>query len=440
MFEDTIYALSSGNGICAISLIRISGDLVPMLLGQLFTKDHSSIEPNRAQFAHLKDDNGIVDDVVFTYFKAPKTYTGEDLLEISCHGSPLIRQRIYVALQHLGCRLARNGEFSQRAVLNGKMSLSQAEGVNDMIHAKSQSALTMGYNAAQGSILRLIKPLYDQALQLQAHINVNIDYPEYEDIVQLTQETIEPQLIDLKDQLTHLIDVSKRNVNIVSGLKTVIVGKPNVGKSSLLNALLNENKAIVSDIAGTTRDVVEGDIMIDDLYLKLLDTAGIHESDAMIESLGIEKSKELIEQAQCVIMVVSKADGYDANDEAIFELIKDKDAIVVNNKKECAIDNRYINISAATNDIQPLIDAIKHKYETGSIQYDQTLTNARQIDAASKALDSVTLMIDQCHNFIDIDLIELEMQNFVECLKDIGGQAIQEDLLDRIFSSFCVGK
>lgn len=440
MFNDTIYALSSGSGICAISLIRCSGNLVPLLLEKLFTKDLSNVQPRKAIYAHAKDEQGIIDDVVVTYFKAPATYTGEDLLEISTHGSPLIRQRLYVALQHLGLRLARNGEFSQRSVLNGKMTLAQAEGVNDMIHAKSNTAYQIAYQAANGSIARIVAPIYDAALQLQAHINVNIDYPEYEDIEQLTQSTILPQLIQLQSQLNQLIQVSNRCLNIVQGVKTVIVGKPNVGKSSLLNALLNENKAIVTDIAGTTRDVVEGEIMIGDLYLKLLDTAGIREGGSMIEQMGIEKSKELIEQAQCVIMVVAKANGYDNDDEIIYNLVKDKQAIIVNNKCEQVTDDRLLNISAATNHIQPLIHAIEDKFANFDFDYDATLTNARQISAANNALESLNIMIDQCNALVPIDLIELEMQNFVFSLKEIGGEAIQEDLLDRIFASFCVGK
>lgn len=440
MFNDTIYALSSGSGICAISLIRCSGDLCGHVLANLFSKDLSNCMPRKAYYAHAKDDNGYIDDVVVTYFKGPNSYTGEDLLEISTHGSPLIRQRLYIALEQLGLRLARNGEFSQRAVLNGKMSLAQAEGVNDLIHAKSNTAYQVAYQAANGSIARIVEPIFDQALQLQAHINVNIDYPEYEDIEQLTQETILPQLIQLKQQLSDLIAISNRCLHIVQGVKTVIVGKPNVGKSSLLNALLNENKAIVTDIAGTTRDVVEGEIMVGDLYLKLLDTAGIREGGSMIEQMGIDKSKALIEQAQCVIMVVSKANGYDSDDTIIYDLVKDKDAIIVNNKCEQANDERLLNISAANGLIDPLLTAIKSKFEVGGFAYDATLTNARQIGAASNALRSIELMINQCHAFEPIDLIELEMQNFVFSLKEIGGEAVQEDLLDRIFSSFCVGK
>lgn len=440
MLDDTIYALSSGSGICAISLIRVSGNKVLHVIDKCFHK--SDINPRHSYYATLYDlDNNPLDDVVFVYFKGPNSYTGEDLLEISCHGSPLIRQNIYLLLEKLGLRMANRGEFSQRAVMNNKMSLTQVEGVNDMIYGRTNNAIALGYKASHGQIDDILQPLYDQALQVDAHINVNIDFPEYDDIEVLTNEKILPIVNQLQIQLNKLIEVSKRTINILSGIKVAIVGKPNVGKSSLLNALLHENKAIVTDIEGTTRDIVEGEIVIDDLYIKLLDTAGIRESDSIVEKIGIDKSLQAIDDADCIIMVVSQALGIDDKDQYIMDKCKDKPLIIVNNKTDLIESDKYINISAANNDIDNLINALKdmYAYDLSTIN-DPTLTNARQLNAALSAYDSLLLVKQQLIEGLTLDLVDVELQNFISLLKEIGGQSYSETVLDRIFSSFCVGK
>ena len=441
MFDDTIYALSSGSGICAISLIRLSGDLVKTILKDGFTKDLSTITPRMSTMAHPVYDGSIIDDVLVTYFKAPQSYTGEDVLEICCHGSPLIRSKLYLWAQHHGARLARNGEFSQRAVLNGKMSLSQAEGINDMIHARNNSGLTIAYHSAHGSVDALVQPLYEKALLIQAHLNVNIDYPEYEDIQQLSHDTLIPLVESLHQDIDHLITVSSRVMPIVRGINTVIVGKPNVGKSSLLNALLNEDKAIVSDIAGTTRDVVEGDIMVGSLPLHLLDTAGIREGAGTIETLGIEKSRALIEKSDLVIALVAEADGITHDDQLILDLVKDHDPIIVNNKAELKSSERYINISAHHNAIEPLVQAIQQRFDTvDATMYDHTLTNTRQLSLARQANDLLTETLDQLHRSEPLDLIEINLGEIIRYLAEIMGRNYSDDLLDTIFKNFCVGK
>ena len=441
MFDDTIYALSSGSGICAISLIRLSGPLVLSLLKDGFTKDLSMVQPRYATLAHPFCHDEVIDDVVITYFKAPHSYTGEDLLEISCHGSPLIRAKIFMWAQAHGCRLARHGEFSERAVLNGKMTLSQAEGINDMIHARNASGLSIAYKSAHGSVQRLVEPLYEKALLIQAHLNVNIDYPEYEDIEQLNHQTLLPLVNDLTNALSNLISISNRVMPIMQGINTVIVGKPNVGKSSLLNALLHEDKAIVSDIAGTTRDVVEGDIMVGSLPLHLLDTAGIREGAGTIESLGIEKSRELIDKADLVIMMIAQADGYDENDAIIMDLVKNHDPLLVNNKAEIQSKAGWINISASLDHIDPLIEAIHDRFDTiDATLYDQTLTNTRQLDLAQRAYDGLVEIKAQLNDQLPLDLVELNLGEVIDHLANIMGRSYSEDLLDTIFANFCVGK
>lgn len=441
MFDDTIYALSSGSGICAISLIRLSGPLVKTILKDGFTKDLKDIAARVATMAHPLLDGVIIDDVLITYFPGPNSYTGEDVLEISCHGSPLIRSKLYLWAQHHGARLARHGEFSQRAVLNGKMSLSQAEGINDMIHARNPSGLTIAYHSAHGSVDALVEPLYQKALLIQAHLNVNIDYPEYEDIEQLSHKTLLPMVESLHKQLNQLIITSNRVIPLMHGIKTAIVGKPNVGKSSLLNALLNEDKAIVSDIAGTTRDVVEGDIMVGSVQLHLLDTAGIREGAGTIESLGIEKSRALIDSSDLVIAVVAKADGITSDDQLILDLVKDHDPIIVNNKSELSASEDYINISAEHNHIEPLIQAIEQRFDTvDATMYDQTLTNTRQLALAAKANRLLVETIDGLNQEIPLDLIEINLGEIIALLAEIMGRSYSEDLLDTIFKNFCVGK
>lgn len=441
MFDDTIYALSSGSGICAISLIRLSGDRVQTILKDGFTKDLSLIPPRMAVMAHPVLDGSTIDDVLITYFAAPNSYTGEDVLEISCHGSPLIRSKLYLWAQHHGGRLARNGEFSERAVLNGKMSLSQAEGINDMIHAKNASGLTIAYHSAHGSVDSLVEPLYEKALLIQAHLNVNIDYPEYEDIQQLSHDTLMPLVTSLHQDIVRLIDVSTRVMPIVSGINTAIVGKPNVGKSSLLNALLNEDKAIVSDIAGTTRDVVEGDIMVGSLPLHLLDTAGIREGAGTIEALGIEKSRALIASSDLVIALVCEADGLTSDDLLILDLVKDHDPIIVNNKAELKSSDTYINISAENNAIEPLVQAIQARFDTvDATLYDQTLTNTRQLSLAKQANDLLIETLQQLQMEEPLDLIEINLGEIIRLLAEIMGRNYSEDLLDTIFNNFCVGK
>ena len=441
MFDDTIYALSSGSGICAISLIRLSGDKVKTILKDGFTKDFSLITPRMAVMAHPVLDGSTIDDVLITYFAAPNSYTGEDVLEISCHGSPLIRSKLYLWAQKHGARLARNGEFSERAVLNGKMSLSQAEGINDMIHAKNTSGLTIAYHSAHGSVDSLVEPLYEKALLIQAHLNVNIDYPEYEDIQQLSHDTLMPLVASLQQDIFRLIDVSSRVMPILSGINTAIVGKPNVGKSSLLNALLNEDKAIVSDIAGTTRDVVEGDIMVGSLPLHLLDTAGIREGAGTIEALGIEKSRALIASSDLVIALVCEADGLTSDDQLILDLVKDHDPIIVNNKAELKSSDTYINISAENNAIEPLVQAIQARFDTvDATLYDQTLTNTRQLSLAKQASDLLSETMHQLQMEEPLDLIEINLGEIIRLLAEIMGRNYSEDLLDTIFKNFCVGK
>ena len=441
MFDDTIYALSSGSGICAISLIRLSGPLVKTILKDGFTKDLRCITPRVATMAHPILDGQTIDDVLITYFPYPNSYTGEDVLEINCHGSPLIRSKLYLWAQQHGCRLARNGEFSQRAVINGKLSLSQAEGINDMIHAKNNSGLTIAYHSAHGSVDALVQPLYEKALLIQAHLNVNIDYPEYEDIQQLSHETLKPMVSSLHDTLIKLIHTSLRVMPLMQGINTVIVGKPNVGKSSLLNALLNEDKAIVSDIAGTTRDVVEGDIMVGSLQLHLLDTAGIREGAGTIESLGIEKSRALINKSDLVIVVLCEADGINQDDTMILDLVKDHDPIIVNNKAELKSSDIYINISAQQYQIDPLIHAIENRFDTvDATMYDQTLTNTRQLALAQQADALLVETIAALDEKIPLDLIEINLGQIITNLSEIMGRNYSDDLLDTIFKNFCVGK
>lgn len=441
MMNDTIAAIATANATGAVSIIRISGEEAILIASELINKDLSKKEGYTITFGTVQEDNEVVDEVLVSIFRAPKSYTGEDVVEIGCHGGLFITRKILSLCLGKGARLARRGEFTERAFLNGKMDLSQAEGVNDLINATDEVNAKSAMHSLKGSVSKILKPLEEDLTQIISNIEVNIDYPEYDDVHQLTEDEILPKAKAWLNDIQKLIDEAKKAVNIREGIDTVILGRPNVGKSSLLNALLEEDKAIVTDIAGTTRDIVEGTVRLDGITLNLIDTAGIHESNDIVEMIGIDKSLQALEKAELVIVVIDGSEALTDEDHKLLEMTKNKNRIVVYNKNDKAIQHDGISISAINGDVEALTNAIKEKYEKELyLASSDTLNNERQIGLAIQAEQSMKNAIRTLEDGVELDLVTIDLENAWTSLKEITGKAGKEDLLDEIFSRFCLGK
>lgn len=441
MMNDTIAAIATANATGAVSIIRISGEEAILIVSELINKDLSKKEGYTITFGTVQEDNEVVDEVLVSIFRAPKSYTGEDVVEIGCHGGLFITRKILSLCLGKGARLARRGEFTERAFLNGKMDLSQAEGVNDLINATDEVNAKSAMHSLKGSVSKILKPLEEDLTQIISNIEVNIDYPEYDDVHQLTEDEILPKAKTWLKDIQKLIDEAKKAVNIREGIDTVILGRPNVGKSSLLNALLEEDKAIVTDIAGTTRDIVEGTVRLDGITLNLIDTAGIHESNDIVEKIGIDKSLQALEKAELVIVVIDGSEALTDEDHKLLEMTKNKNRIVVYNKNDKAIQHDGISISAINGDVEALTNAIKEKYEKELyLASSDTLNNERQIGLAIQAEQSMKNAIRTLEDGMELDLVTIDLENAWTSLKEITGKAGKEDLLDEIFSRFCLGK
>lgn len=441
MMNDTIAAIATANATGAVSIIRISGEEAILIASELINKDLSKKEGYTITFGTVQEDNEVVDEVLVSIFRAPKSYTGEDVVEIGCHGGLFITRKILSLCLGKGARLARRGEFTERAFLNGKMDLSQAEGVNDLINATDEVNAKSAMHSLKGSVSKILKPLEEDLTQIISNIEVNIDYPEYDDVHQLTEDEILPKARTWLKDIQKLIDEAKKAVNIREGIDTVILGRPNVGKSSLLNALLEEDKAIVTDIAGTTRDIVEGTVRLDGITLNLIDTAGIHESNDIVEKIGIDKSLQALEKAELVIVVIDGSEALTDEDHKLLEMTKNKNRIVVYNKNDKAIQHDGISISAINGDVEALTNAIKEKYEKELyLASSDTLNNERQIGLAIQAEQSMKNAIRTLEDGMELDLVTIDLENAWTSLKEITGKAGKEDLLDEIFYRFCLGK
>lgn len=441
MMNDTIAAIATANATGAVSIIRISGDEAILIASELINKDLSKKEGYTITFGTVQEENDVVDEVLVSIFRAPKSYTGEDVVEIGCHGGLFITRKILSLCLGKGARLARRGEFTERAFLNGKMDLSQAEGVNDLINATDEVNAKSAMHSLKGSVSKILKPLEEDLTQIISNIEVNIDYPEYDDVHQLTEDEILPKAKAWLKDIQKLIDEAKKAVNIREGIDTVILGRPNVGKSSLLNALLEEDKAIVTDVAGTTRDIVEGTVRLDGITLNLIDTAGIHESNDIVEKIGIDKSLQALEKAELVIVVIDGSEALTDEDHKLLEMTKNKNRIVVYNKNDKAIQHDGISISAINGDVEALTNAIKEKYEKELyLASSDTLNNERQIGLAIQAEQSMKNAIRTLEDGMELDLVTIDLENAWTSLKEITGKVGKEDLLDEIFSRFCLGK
>lgn len=443
MLNDTIAAISTAVADGAISIIRMSGEDAIRIADQICSVNLCNKESHTIHYGYILDPftKEAVDEVLISIFRAPKTFTREDIVEINCHGGRFITKKILRLCLMQGARLAEAGEYTRRAFLHGRIDLTQAEAINDMIHADTDENARIAMSGIKGSVKKLLEPLIDHMLDMIANIEVNIDYPEYDDVEQLTSERLLPKAQEWMKQIQHILETAQSGQLLKEGIKTAIIGKPNVGKSSLLNALLEEEKAIVTDVAGTTRDIVEGRIHLQGLTLNLIDTAGIRETEDEVEKIGIQRSLAAMKDAQLIIVVLDGTRSLEREDEELLALTKDRTRIVVYNKKDIAQPQGELCISAANKDIHMLIDEIHRLFDCHQIAMEEPLlANERQISQMMKAKQSMQMAIEAMHMGVALDLIEIDIQDAYTALKEILGEVHREDLLDTLFTNFCLGK
>ncbi len=448
--NDTIAAISTTLGVGAIAIIRVSGDKAIDIVNKIFKgKNLKNVESHTINYGYIVDNGKEIDEVLVSVMKSPKTFTCEDVVEINTHGGIAITNKVLELLLTHGCRLAEPGEFTKRAFLNGRIDLIEAEGVMDLINSKTEKSRKLAINQVNGEVSKLIKNLRQQIIELLANIEVNIDYPEYEDIEIMTINKIKEKTQDIESKLKNILDKSKDSKLIKDGIKTIIIGSPNVGKSSILNRLLNENKAIVTDIAGTTRDIVEGTISIDGIILNIIDTAGIRKTDDLVEKIGVKKSLDLIEEADLILYVLNNNEIITKDELLVLDKIKNKNNIVIvnkidlDNKLDKKILDNYIELSVKDDiGIDKLRNKIKEMFnldmiDKGDFTY---LSSARSIALVRSALNSLESVNDGIKNNMPIDMVEIDLKQVWSILGEIIGETYSDELIDQLFSQFCLGK
>ena len=447
MNKHTIAAIATPYGKGALSIIRVSGDLAIVEINKIFKgKDLTNVEPNTIHYGNIYENDVFIDEVMIAVYHAPKSYTGEMMVEIFGHGGVIITEQVLKTILKLNIEEAKPGEFTERAYLNGKLDLIQAESIMDMIEAEHDYALSIAKHGLQSHISKKIEAFKTQMMDWIAHIEVNIDYPEYESEYALGHDTLRPQILTFLDEVNHVLIESKRNRLIREGIKTAIIGQPNVGKSSLLNVLINEEKAIVTHIPGTTRDVVEGKIQLKGLTLHLLDTAGIRKTDDHVESIGVEKSKQVIQDSQLVILVVDASLGLLEDDQKLLENIQHKPYIIVGNKVDLGNvdlpkDSVYLSAKNKTG-IDALEKAILKRFSLENIETRDMnfLSNQRQIQLLEEAKSHIEKALITIQAELPIDMVQLDLRHAWEALSDISGSRYHESLVDDMFRKFCLGK
>lgn len=450
--NDTIVAISTAMGVGAISIVRLSGNDAINIVNNCFKgKDLTKVESHTINYGHLLDNGEVIDEVLVSVMKAPRTYTMEDVVEINCHGGIISTKRILETMLTNGARLAEPGEFTKRAFLNGRIDLVKSEAVMDIIDSKTEEANKLALSQLTGTTSNMIHSFREKLKQLLASIEVNIDYPEYHDIEVITKEQVSSEIVKMKQELEKVIKESKNSTLIKEGIKSVIVGRPNVGKSSILNKLLEQDKAIVTDIAGTTRDIVEGEINLDGILLNIIDTAGIRSTDDVVEKIGVEKSISMIEDADLVIVVLNNNEPLTAEDKEILSKTKEKHRIIVINKTDLPtnIDISKENLKNVVHTNANTVEGIKQlkskiielfQLETLKTKDYTYLSNARQISLAKKAYQSLKEAETGLNNNLPIDMVEIDLKETFDLLGEIIGETYSEEILDHLFANFCVGK
>ena len=449
--NDTIAAISTTLGVGAISIIRVSGLEAIKEVNKITKANILEKESHTITYTYIEDNNQTIDEVLVTIMKAPKTFTREDIVEINCHGGIATTKKLLELLLKQNIRLAEPGEFTKRAFLNGRIDLTQAEAVMDLINVKSDTARQIAISNLKGNTTKKIKALREKLSDILANIEVNIDYPEYQDIEEMTTKKIKNELDNIKDELDKIIENSKNSKIIKDGINVAIIGRPNVGKSSILNMFSGYDKAIVTEIAGTTRDVVEESIILDGIGLNLIDTAGIRQTKDIVEQIGVERSKQAIEKADLVLLVLNNNEQLQKEDKELLELSKNKKRIIIINKNDLEkkidineLKQEEIVTTNTLNDdgIKELKEKIKEmfnldKIETKDYNYVSNINQLRKVEEAKNSIENIRQNIE---NNLPIDIIEIDLKYIWDVLGEVIGETYQEELLDNLFSKFCVGK
>ena len=450
--DDTIVAISTSLGVGAISIIRLSGSEAIDISNKIFSgADLKNVQTHTIHYGYIMDNNKKIDEVLLSVMLAPKTYTKEDIIEINTHGGIATTHKVLELCLNNGARLAEPGEFTKRAFLNGRIDLTEAEAVSDLIESTSDSSRNLALNQLTGSLSNLIKSIRKNLVTLMSNIEVNIDYPEYEDAENITIDNLTTKLLPIKEQLNKLIIESNNTKIIKDGINIALVGRPNVGKSSLLNCLLEEDKAIVTNIAGTTRDIVEGSIILQGIKVNLIDTAGIRKTNDIIENIGVNKSLNEIDTADLIVLILNNNEALTNDDKELINKIKNKNYIIYINKNDLEnkldinqLDNKLLVMgnTLTINGIDKLKEKIIEMFNLEKIKLkDQTyLTNARQKSLATKALNNINDAIDSLERKIPVDLIEEDIKECFDTLGEIIGITYRDELIDEMFSHFCLGK
>jgi len=445
--DDTIAAISTALGVGAISIVRVSGPDSIEIVDRIFDRDLKNAQTHTIHYGHIMDGKELIDEVLVSVMRAPKTFTYEDIVEINTHGGIAATNKVLELLLLNGARLAEPGEFTKRAFLNGRIDLVEAEGIMNLIESKSEVSRKLALKQLDGSVSNNIRALRNKILKLLANIAVNIDYPEYEDILEVTTEDVGKEIVNIEVELNKILKQSSETSLVLEGLKTVILGRPNVGKSSILNMLLNEEKAIVTDVAGTTRDIVEGSLNLNGVYLKLLDTAGVHSTSDKVEEIGINKSLSLIDEAELILLVLDNNSELTNEDQKLLDLTKNKNRIIIVNKidldKKLDINEENIAYLSALNKngLEDLRKKIVEMFNLDSINTDMnSFVNANDIAKIKKCLNLIKKIKESIKNSTEIDMIEIDLREINEILGSIIGESYDEEIIDTIFKNFCLGK
>ncbi len=446
MFEP-ICAICTPYGSSAISIIRCSGANTIELVNKIFKgKDLTKALGNTINYGHIYDGEEVIDEVMISLFRAPKSFTGEDSIEINCHGGIYVTNRVLKTLLKNGFRMAEPGEFSKRAFLNGRIDLVQAESIMDMVSAKNKLALGIANNGLSKRTSSMISDLEKELLDILVDIEVNIDYPEYTDIPEIEYKSLDSRIDAVNKKMERILEKSSAGKLIREGVKTVIVGKPNVGKSSLLNVLLDEEKAIVSDIEGTTRDYIEGFLNLGGITLNLIDTAGIRKTNDEVETIGVERSLSKIKEAELVLVLLDNSRDLNDLDLEILDKTKDKKRIIIMNKTDLENKNNYkADIYMSINDnkgIEELEDKILDVLNLNDFNVTDSnyLSNVRHIDLLEKAKNSLNDAKEAIKNMLEVDMISIDIKNALDYILEIVGKSNTELVIDRLFQRFCLGK
>ncbi|MED3601477.1 tRNA uridine-5-carboxymethylaminomethyl(34) synthesis GTPase MnmE [Bacillus subtilis] len=458
---DTIAAISTPMGEGAIAIVRLSGPEAIQIADRIYKgpkgKTLSSVESHTIHYGHIVDrtSDRVVEEVMVSVLKAPRTFTREDVIEINCHGGIVtVNQVLQLALRE-GARLAEPGEFTKRAFLNGRIDLSQAEAVMDLIRAKTDRAMNVAMNQMEGRLSALVRRLRSEILETLAHVEVNIDYPEYDDVEEMTHQILVEKATAVKKEIEALLRTSEQGKILREGLSTVIIGRPNVGKSSLLNSLVHEAKAIVTDIPGTTRDVIEEYVNVRGVPLRLVDTAGIRETEDIVERIGVERSRQVLKEADLILLVLNYSEELSEEDVKLFEAVEGMDVIVILNKTdlEAKIDTERVRELAngrpvvttsllKEEGINDLEEAIQSLFYTGAIESgDLTyVSNSRHISILQQAKRAIEDALSGIEQDVPIDMVQIDLTRCWELLGEIIGDSVHESLIDQLFSQFCLGK